>query len=142
MYWGSGRNRYQLEIPESVLSRSTSDEYELMSQKKGYRRSEFKRWAWRSFVLFLLFRYWTKEIQGMLEKLVDAESRRDTALRDTMRSLFSSFDQQSVSLLYPTLCCVTPSDNFSTLHCSFPLWECAVRCLATLDVLCSLATYR
>ena len=71
-------------------------------------------------MLFLLFRYWTKEIQGMLEKLVDAESRRDTALRDTMRSLFSSFDQQSVSLLYPTLCYVTLSDNFSTSTVAFP----------------------
>ena len=30
----------------------------------------------------------------MLEKMVDAESRRDTALKDTMRSLFSSFDKQ------------------------------------------------
>ena len=44
--------------------------------------------------LFVLVRYWTKEVQGMLEKLVDAESRRDAALKDTMRSLFSSFDQQ------------------------------------------------
>jgi hypothetical protein len=44
VYWGSGRNRYQLEVPESVLSRHTPDDYELMSQKKGYRRSEFRRW--------------------------------------------------------------------------------------------------
>lgn len=26
--------------------------------------------------------------------------------------------------------------------CSFSLWECAVKCLGTLDVLISLATYR
>ena len=45
-------------------------------------------------LLCILCRYWTKEIEGMLEKLLDAESRRDTALKDTMRSLFSSFDQQ------------------------------------------------
>ena len=85
-----------MEIPESVLSRHTPDDYELMSQKKGHRRSEFRRWFEKPEVicLFVLCRYWTKEIEGMLEKLVDAESRRDTALKDTMRSLFSSFDQQ------------------------------------------------
>ena len=41
-----------------------------------------------------LCRYWTKEIENMLEKLAEAEGRRDAALKDTMRSLFSSFDQQ------------------------------------------------
>ena len=38
VYWGSGRNRFQLEVPESVLARHTPDEYELKSQKKGFRR--------------------------------------------------------------------------------------------------------
>lgn len=96
MYWGSGRNRYQLEVPESVLSRHTPDDYELMSQKKGYRRSEFTRKTEVIYLLlfFLLYRYWTKDIERMLEKMVDAESRRDAALKDTMRSLFSSFDKQ------------------------------------------------
>lgn len=41
-----------------------------------------------------MYRYWTKEIEGMLEQLIDTEERRDVALKDTMRSLFSSFDQQ------------------------------------------------
>lgn len=94
MYWGSGRNRYQLEVPESVLSRHTPDDYELMSQKKGYRRSEFRRNLEVICLIILLCRYWTKDIKRMLEKLVDAESRRDVALKDTMRSLFSSFDKQ------------------------------------------------
>ena len=93
MYWGSGRNRYQLEVPESVLSRHTPDDYELMSQKKGYRRSEFTRKIGGNLII-LLCRYWTKDIERMLEKMVDAESRRDAALKDTMRSLFSSFDKQ------------------------------------------------
>ena len=92
MYWGSGRNRYQLEIPESVPPRHN---YQLVSQRQGYRRSAFRRWSKARCHLFVLcVRYWTKEIEGMLEKLVDAESRRDAALKDTMRSLFSSFDQQ------------------------------------------------
>ena len=38
VYWGSGRNRFQLEVPESALARHTPDEYELKSQKKGFRR--------------------------------------------------------------------------------------------------------
>ena len=54
MYWGSGRNRYQLEVPESVLSRHTPDDYELMSQKKGYRRSEFRRKTGDSFDYFVV----------------------------------------------------------------------------------------
>lgn len=37
MYWGSGRNRFQLEVPEAV-SHNVPDEYELKSQKKGVRR--------------------------------------------------------------------------------------------------------
>lgn len=38
VFWGSGRNRFQLEVPESALARHTPDEYELKSQKKGFRR--------------------------------------------------------------------------------------------------------
>ena len=38
VYWGTGRNRFQLEVPESALARHTPDEYELKSQKKGFRR--------------------------------------------------------------------------------------------------------
>ena len=40
VYWGTGRNRFQLEVPESALARHTPDEYELKSQKKGFRRCE------------------------------------------------------------------------------------------------------
>ncbi len=76
VYWGSGRNRYQLEIPEVALARHTPDEYELKSQKKGFRR------------------YWTREIETMLGRLTGAEERRNSALRDTMRVLFQSFSEQ------------------------------------------------
>ena len=40
VYWGNGRSRYQLEVPEAALARFTPDDYELKSQKKGYRRSD------------------------------------------------------------------------------------------------------
>ncbi|XP_063247263.1 DNA mismatch repair protein Msh6 [Prinia subflava] len=76
-YWGTGKNRYQLEIPESAISRNLPEEYELRSSRKGYKR------------------YWTKEIEKMLAAMVSAEERRDAALKDCMRRLFYNFDQNS-----------------------------------------------
>lgn len=46
VYWGTGRNRFQLEVPESALTSHIPQEYELKSQKKGYRR--FVKWVWLS----------------------------------------------------------------------------------------------
>ncbi|XP_061180194.1 DNA mismatch repair protein Msh6-like isoform X2 [Saccostrea echinata] len=74
-YWGSGKNRYQIEVPESVMKR-VPDEYNLMSSKKGAKR----------------FR--TREIEDQLVDLTDAEERKDAALKDTMRRLFYSFDER------------------------------------------------
>ncbi|XP_054027115.1 DNA mismatch repair protein Msh6 isoform X2 [Dryobates pubescens] len=99
MYWGAGKNRYQMEIPESVVSRHLPEEYELKSSRKGYKR------------------YWTKEIEKMLAAMVNAEERRDAALKDCMRRLFYNFDQNSKA------------------------WQTAVECIAVLDVLMSLANY-
>ncbi|NXO35111.1 MSH6 protein, partial [Locustella ochotensis] len=76
-YWGTGKNRYQLEIPESAISRNLPEEYELRSSRKGYKR------------------YWTKEIERMLAAMVSAEERRDAALKDCMRRLFYNFDKNS-----------------------------------------------
>ncbi|NXO22527.1 MSH6 protein, partial [Cisticola juncidis] len=76
-YWGTGKNRYQLEIPESAISRNLPEEYELRSCRKGYKR------------------YWTKEIEKMLAAMVSAEERRDAALKDCMRRLFYNFDKNS-----------------------------------------------
>ncbi|NWY04889.1 MSH6 protein, partial [Nothoprocta ornata] len=99
LYWGAGKNRFQMEIPESAVSRSLPEEYELKSTRKGYKR------------------YWTKEIERMLAALVNAEERRDAALKDCMRRLFYNFDQNSQA------------------------WQSAVECIAVLDVLMSLANY-
>jgi len=74
-YWGSGKNRNQLEVPDSV-SKQVPDDYEVTSQKKGSRR------------------YRTPRINDMLTELTDAEERRDAAQRDTMRRIFFQFDQQ------------------------------------------------
>ena len=72
----TGRNRFQLEVPLSALARNTPNDYDLKSQKKGFRR------------------YWTSEIEEMLGRMIDAEERRDAALKDTMRTIFHSFDSQ------------------------------------------------
>lgn len=74
-YWGSGKNRYQIEVPESALKR-IPDEYHLMSSKKGAKR------------------YRTTDIEDQLVDLTDAEERKDAALKDTMRRLFYSFDER------------------------------------------------
>ncbi|XP_033640935.1 DNA mismatch repair protein Msh6-like [Asterias rubens] len=74
-YWGTGKNRFQLEVPESALSRHTPEDYELQSSKKGFKR------------------YWTIEIQEMFADLVSEEERRSVALRDSMRRVFHAFDE-------------------------------------------------
>lgn len=68
------KNRFQLEIPDSI--RKIPDEYTLQSQKKGFKR------------------YWTAEIEDKLAELVNAEERREEALKDTMRHVFHKFDQE------------------------------------------------
>ena len=45
-------------------------------------------WVW------LVFRYWTKDIRQWFEVTMAAEEDKQTALRDTMRTLFNSFSQQ------------------------------------------------
>ena len=76
----SAKNRYQLEVPDSI--RKIPDEYTLQSQKKGFKR------------------YWTAEIEEKLAELVDAEERREEALKDTMRHVFHKFDQEWVVLSF------------------------------------------
>ncbi|XP_021574472.1 DNA mismatch repair protein Msh6 isoform X1 [Carlito syrichta] len=75
VYWGIGRNRYQLEIPENFTTHNLPEEYELKSTKKGCKR------------------YWTKTIEKKLANLINAEERRDVSLKDCMRRLFYNFDK-------------------------------------------------
>ncbi|XP_036604458.1 DNA mismatch repair protein Msh6 [Trichosurus vulpecula] len=75
VYWGVGKNRYQLEIPESFTLHDLPGEYELKSTKKGCKR------------------YWTKDIEKKLADLMNAEERRDVSLKDCMRRLFFNFDK-------------------------------------------------
>ncbi|KAF5900360.1 DNA mismatch repair protein Msh6, partial [Clarias magur] len=74
-YWGTGRNRYQMEVPDSVSERSIPEEFEVRSTKKGWKR------------------YTTKEIEQMFSELQSWEDKRDGALKDCMRRLFYNFDK-------------------------------------------------
>lgn len=74
-YWGTGRNRFQMEVPDSVSNRNIPEEYEVKSTKKGCKR------------------YVTKESERLFAELQRFEERRDAALKDCMRRLFYNFDK-------------------------------------------------
>lgn len=74
-YWGTGKNRYQMEVPDSVSERNVPEEYELKSTKKGCKR------------------YMTKETERLFSELQGFEEKRDAALKDCMRRLFYNFDK-------------------------------------------------
>ncbi|CAN9499875.1 unnamed protein product [Ophioblennius macclurei] len=72
-YWGTGRNRYQMEVPDT--ERNIPEEYEVKSTKKGWKR------------------YVTKETERLFSELQGFEEKRDAALKDCMRRLFYNFDK-------------------------------------------------
>ncbi|CAB1338447.1 unnamed protein product [Coregonus sp. 'balchen'] len=74
-YWGTGRNRFQMEVPDSVSERNIPEEYKVKSTKKGWKR------------------YWTREIERLFSELQNLEEKRDAALKDCMRRLFYNFDK-------------------------------------------------
>lgn len=74
-YWGTGRNRFQMEVPDSISARVIPEEYEVKSTKKGYKR------------------YVTKESERLFSELQSFEEKRDAALKDCMRRLFYNFDK-------------------------------------------------
>lgn len=67
----SGKNRYQIEIPESV--KSVPSDYTVSSQRKGFRA------------------YKTPQTELFVKSMEDAESRRDAAQQDTMAIIFREF---------------------------------------------------
>ncbi|KAL3892164.1 hypothetical protein ACJMK2_004398 [Sinanodonta woodiana] len=75
VYWGTAKNRYQMEIPELAWKR-VPDEYDLTSSKKGWKR------------------YKTAEIEKLFAKMMDAEERKDASLKDVMRRIFHTFDER------------------------------------------------
>ncbi|ETN02954.1 hypothetical protein PPTG_16016 [Phytophthora nicotianae INRA-310] len=74
-YWGKKKeDRYQLEVPESALSKQPK-EYELKSRKKGYKR------------------FHTPTIRALLKRLATAEEQKEEALKDQTRRIFHKFDE-------------------------------------------------
>nr|XP_019947625.1 PREDICTED: DNA mismatch repair protein Msh6 isoform X1 [Paralichthys olivaceus] len=74
-YWGTGKNRYQMEVPDSLSDRNIPEEYEVKSTKKGWKR------------------YVTQETEQLFSELQGFEEKRDAALKDCMRRLFYNFDK-------------------------------------------------
>lgn len=74
-YWGTGRNRFQMEVPDSVSEVNIPQEYEVKSTKKGWKR------------------YVTKETEFLFSEMQGFEEQRDAALKDCMRRLFNNFDK-------------------------------------------------
>ena len=71
-YWGTGKNRFQLEVPASKLSKA-NDDYELASGTKSVKR------------------YVTVETRQFLARQTAAEDQRDKALMDIQRKMFEQF---------------------------------------------------
>ncbi|KRY50682.1 DNA mismatch repair protein Msh6 [Trichinella britovi] len=76
-YLSSGRNRYNLEIPESAC-KNLNHEFDFRSQRKGFKR------------------YTTKELDDLVKLLAASEADREVALKDIMRRLFASFCERKV----------------------------------------------
>ncbi|XP_034008066.1 DNA mismatch repair protein Msh6 [Trematomus bernacchii] len=74
-YWGTGRNRFQMEVPDSISDRNIPEEYDAKSTKKGWKR------------------YVTRESERLFSELQGYEEKRDAALKDCMRRLFYNFDK-------------------------------------------------
>lgn len=74
-YWGTAKNRFQMEVPDSISERNIPDEYEVKSTKKGWKR------------------YVTKDSEKLFSELQGFEEKRDAALKDCMRRLFYNFDK-------------------------------------------------
>ena len=74
-YWGTAKNRFQIEVPQGSV-KNLPQEFTVMSSKKTARR------------------YHTPALEDMLARTMDAEDRRDAALKDTMRKIFFVFDKK------------------------------------------------
>ncbi|VDP43056.1 unnamed protein product [Schistosoma mattheei] len=107
-YWGTGRNRYQIEIPESLASR-VPNSWQLSSQRKGVKR------------------YTCSETQEWLSELTAAEERKDASLRSIMQHIFSSFSE-SFTDWHMAMSCLAELDCLIALS-SYSINASDVMCL-------------
>lgn len=84
VYWGSAKDRFQIEVPEAVSSR-VPDDFTLKSRRKGSGKTGG------------VVRYWTPETERLLAELVAAEERREAAVKDSLRRIFHRFDAHRVA---------------------------------------------
>ncbi|KAF7256198.1 hypothetical protein EG68_06644 [Paragonimus skrjabini miyazakii] len=89
-YWGTARNRFQLEVPESSVSRVPSS-WQLASQRKGVKR------------------YRCEKTIDWLTQLMAAEERKDASLRGIMQTLFASFSD-SFTQWHTAMRCIAELD--------------------------------
>merc|ERR1711915_1090460 len=75
-YWGTGKNRFQIEIPASKV-KLANDDYELASGTKTLKR------------------YVTSYTKELLERQISAEDQRDKALMDIQRKMFYQFSRHA-----------------------------------------------
>lgn len=94
-YFGSGKNRYQLEVPEFAVKKVT-DKYELQTSRKGFKR------------------YWTPTIKQWLQELTQAEETKETVLQDIMRRIFEKFDSD-YNVWLQAIQCLSLFDVFISL---------------------------
>ena len=79
VFWGNGKDRYQIEVPMAFVNKVPSD-WTCKSQRKDARR------------------FYTPTIERQFKELQDAEARVAAAQKDTLRSIFEKFDSKSVIL--------------------------------------------
>lgn len=72
-YVGSGRTRFQLEVPDS---KKVPENFEFQGARKGFKR------------------YYSPEGRRFVAQMIAAEESRDTALRDVARRIFAQFDKK------------------------------------------------
>lgn len=89
-YFGTNKDRYQIEVPMNLTNKVPSD-WTSKSQKKTHRR------------------FWTPVIEEYLEQLVSAEERLAVAQKDTLRRVFEKFDA-SFALWSGAISCISLLD--------------------------------
>ncbi|XP_034940997.1 probable DNA mismatch repair protein Msh6 [Chelonus insularis] len=73
-FTGNGKNRYQLEVPDSHAKKA-DENYDHQGQRKGFKR------------------YWTPEALKLLSRTKEAEDQRDKILKDSDRRTFAKFSE-------------------------------------------------
>ena len=101
-YFGSNKDRYQIEVP-MALSNRVPAQWTSKSQKKTHRR------------------YWTATVEELLGQLTAAEDRLAVAQKDTLRRVFEKFDA-SFAVWSSAISCVALLDALLALATvsSFP----------------------